>query len=56
MRNGWRHARYVLGGEIFYAEGADLSSTVFALLGFLSPSNRGSLATVMIVCWTFFGG
>ena len=29
---------------------------VFALLGFLSPSNRGSLATVMIVCWTFFGG
>ncbi|KAH9929506.1 endosomal P24A protein [Epithele typhae] len=29
---------------------------VFALLGFLSPSNRGSLATVMVVCWTFFGG
>jgi transmembrane 9 superfamily protein 2/4 len=29
---------------------------VFALFGFLSPSNRGSLATVMIVCWTFFGG
>ncbi|KAF8893778.1 hypothetical protein BD779DRAFT_1435639 [Infundibulicybe gibba] len=29
---------------------------VFALLGFLSPSNRGSLATVMMVCWTFFGG
>ena len=29
---------------------------VFALLGFLSPSNRGSLATVMIVCWTLFGG
>jgi len=29
--------------------------TVFALLGFLSPSNRGSLATVMIVCWSFFG-
>ncbi|KAF8131697.1 hypothetical protein EV363DRAFT_1217485 [Boletus edulis] len=29
---------------------------VFALLGFLSPSNRGSLATVMIVCWSFFGG
>ncbi|TFL04414.1 hypothetical protein BDV98DRAFT_562209 [Pterulicium gracile] len=28
---------------------------VFALLGFLSPSNRGSLATVMMVCWTFFG-
>lgn len=30
--------------------------SVFALLGFLSPSNRGSLATVMMVCWTFFGG
>jgi len=29
---------------------------VFALLGFLSPSNRGSLATVMMVCWTFFAG
>ncbi|KAL4078366.1 hypothetical protein V8B97DRAFT_1936920 [Scleroderma yunnanense] len=29
---------------------------VFALLGFLSPSNRGSLATVMMVCWSFFGG
>ncbi|KAG8940938.1 hypothetical protein FRC03_004962, partial [Tulasnella sp. 419] len=29
---------------------------VFALLGFLSPSNRGSLATVMIICYTFFGG
>ncbi|KAI0690896.1 Nonaspanin TM9SF [Cytidiella melzeri] len=28
---------------------------VFALLGFLSPSNRGSLATVMMICWTFFG-
>lgn len=31
-------------------------SLVFALLGFLSPSNRGSLATVMMVCWSFFGG
>ncbi|KAH9485413.1 Transmembrane 9 superfamily member 7 [Psilocybe cubensis] len=28
---------------------------VFALMGFLSPSNRGSLATVMMVCWSFFG-
>ncbi|GAA94687.1 uncharacterized protein L969DRAFT_623066 [Mixia osmundae IAM 14324] len=28
---------------------------IFALLGFLSPSNRGLLPTVMIVCWTFFG-
>jgi len=30
-------------------------NSVFALLGFLSPSNRGSLATVMMICWTFFG-
>ncbi|TCD69794.1 hypothetical protein EIP91_006107 [Steccherinum ochraceum] len=29
---------------------------VFALFGFLSPSNRGSLATVMMICWTLFGG
>ncbi|KAF9303274.1 hypothetical protein BGZ74_004074 [Mortierella antarctica] len=28
---------------------------VFAALGFLSPSNRGSLATVMIVFYMFFG-
>ncbi|GAA5874032.1 hypothetical protein JCM3774_001589 [Rhodotorula dairenensis] len=27
----------------------------FALLGFLSPSNRGALSTVMVVCWTLFG-
>ena len=32
-----------------------LGYLVFALLGFLSPSNRGSLATVMMICWTFFG-
>ncbi|BGP00363.1 Transmembrane 9 super member 2 [Rhodotorula toruloides] len=28
---------------------------LFALLGFLSPSNRGALTTVMIICWTLFG-
>ncbi|POV99757.1 hypothetical protein PSHT_13404 [Puccinia striiformis] len=27
---------------------------VFALFGFLSPANRGSLSTVMIVTWTLF--
>jgi transmembrane 9 superfamily protein 2/4 len=27
----------------------------FALLGFLSPSNRGSLSTVMIILYTIFG-
>ncbi|WWC73426.1 uncharacterized protein I206_107393 [Kwoniella pini CBS 10737] len=28
---------------------------IFALFGFLSPSNRGSLATVLLICWTLFG-
>ncbi|TBU45895.1 endosomal P24A protein [Dichomitus squalens] len=46
--------------SILVGNGAQLCAMVgvtlvFALLGFLSPSNRGSLATVMIVCWTFFG-
>ncbi|KAJ7579168.1 endosomal P24A protein [Mycena floridula] len=46
---------------VMVGNGAQLCSMVgitlvFALLGFLSPSNRGSLATVMMVCWTFFGG
>ncbi|SCZ89943.1 BZ3500_MvSof-1268-A1-R1_Chr9g10649 [Microbotryum saponariae] len=30
--------------------------SVFAHLGFLSPSNRGSLSTVMIITFSFFGG
>ena len=28
---------------------------VFALLGFLSPSNRGALTTVMIILYVLFG-
>ncbi|SCV69947.1 BQ2448_1341 [Microbotryum intermedium] len=32
-----------------------IDRTVFALLGFLSPSNRGSLSTVMIITFSFFG-
>lgn len=32
-----------------------LVTLLFALLGFLSPSNRGSLGTVMIVTWCLFG-
>lgn len=32
-----------------------LVTLVFALFGFLSPSNRGSLGTVMIVTWCLFG-
>ncbi|KAJ3489286.1 hypothetical protein NLI96_g2208 [Meripilus lineatus] len=46
--------------SILVGNGAQLCAMVgvtlvFALLGFLSPSNRGSLATVMMICWTFFG-
>lgn len=32
-----------------------LVTLLFALLGFLSPSNRGSLGTVMVVTWCLFG-
>ncbi|KAH9059126.1 Nonaspanin TM9SF [Lactarius vividus] len=44
----------------FVGNGAQLCITVgftlvLALLGFLSPSNRGSFTTVMMICWTFFG-
>lgn len=35
--------------------GMSLVTLLFALLGFLSPSNRGSLGTVMVVTWCFFG-
>ncbi|KAJ2918522.1 hypothetical protein MD484_g1852, partial [Candolleomyces efflorescens] len=46
--------------SVLVGNGAQLCSMVgvtlvFALLGFLSPSNRGSLATVMMVCWSLFG-
>ena len=40
---------------IFFMFSRTWRMIVFALLGFLSPSNRGALATVMIVCWSFFG-
>ncbi|KAF6762985.1 endosomal P24A protein [Ephemerocybe angulata] len=47
--------------SVLVGNGAQLCSMVgvtlvFALFGFLSPSNRGSLATVMMVCWSLFGG
>ncbi|KAG8756714.1 hypothetical protein FRC12_010483 [Ceratobasidium sp. 428] len=56
----FRSPRYPLVLSVLVGNGAQLSvmvgvTLVFALLGFLSPSNRGSLATVMIVFWTFFG-
>lgn len=40
------------GVQLFFMAGATL---IFALFGFLSPSNRGSLSTVMIIFHTFFG-
>ncbi|KAL1310820.1 hypothetical protein AAFC00_001057 [Neodothiora populina] len=40
------------GAQLFMMAGFAIA---FALLGFLSPSNRGSLGTVMIVLYTFFG-
>ncbi|KAH8151483.1 uncharacterized protein LAJ45_04688 [Morchella importuna] len=40
------------GAQLFFMTGATI---VFALLGFLSPSNRGSLGTVMILLYTLFG-
>ncbi|KAH8828001.1 hypothetical protein DL96DRAFT_1601229 [Flagelloscypha sp. PMI_526] len=46
--------------SIMVGNGSQISAMVgvtlvFALFGFLSPSNRGSIATVMMVCWSFFG-
>jgi len=40
------------GAQLFFMTGATI---MFALLGFLSPSNRGSLGTVMILSYTLFG-
>lgn len=40
------------GAQLFFMTGATI---VFALLGFLSPSNRGSLGTAMILLYTLFG-
>ncbi|KAF9566740.1 hypothetical protein CPC08DRAFT_747235 [Agrocybe pediades] len=56
----FRSPRYPLTLSVFVGNGAQLAvmavvTLVFALLGFLSPSNRGSLATVMMVCWSIFG-
>ncbi|GME40370.1 putative endosomal integral membrane protein [Neofusicoccum parvum] len=40
------------GAQLFMMTGFTI---VFALLGFLSPSNRGSLGTVMLLLYTIFG-
>jgi transmembrane 9 superfamily protein 2/4 len=40
------------GAQLFVMAGCTIA---FAVVGFLSPSNRGSLATVMIILYTIFG-
>lgn len=40
------------GAQIFVMTGCTI---IFALLGFLSPSNRGSLGTIMILLYTILG-
>ena len=40
------------GVQLFVMTGCTI---IFALLGFLSPSNRGALGTVMILLYTIFG-
>ncbi|KAI3773332.1 hypothetical protein L1987_47857 [Smallanthus sonchifolius] len=40
------------GVQIF---GMTLTAMIFALLGFLSPSNRGSVITAMVLLWAFMG-
>lgn len=56
----FRTPQHAMALSVLVGNGAQLSAMVgvtlvFALLGFLSPSNRGSLATVMMICWTLFG-
>src|ERR1700733_13762586 len=53
--NDWDHFRF-MAPLIPVNSVADVRwIAVFALAGFLSPSNRGSLATVMLIFWTFSG-
>lgn len=40
------------GAQLFVMTGCTI---IFALLGFLSPSNRGSLGTIMIILYTVLG-
>ncbi|KAH7422147.1 hypothetical protein KP509_13G093100 [Ceratopteris richardii] len=44
---------YVGSGVQFF--GMALTTMVFALLGFLSPSNRGGLMTAMLLLWVLMG-
>ncbi|KPV71828.1 uncharacterized protein RHOBADRAFT_40167 [Rhodotorula graminis WP1] len=56
----FRAPRYRMWLCITVGTGAQMAAMcgvtlVFALLGFLNPSNRGALSTTMVVCWTLFG-
>ncbi|XP_068652047.1 transmembrane 9 superfamily member 7-like [Aristolochia californica] len=44
---------YIGTGVQFF--GMALVTMIFALLGFLSPSNRGGLMTAMVLLWVFMG-
>jgi len=57
----FRPPRWPMALSVLVGNGAQLIAMtgvtlVFALFGFLSPSNRGSLATVMLIFWTLSGG
>lgn len=56
----FRTPKYSVMLSVFLGNGAQLfvmtgATIVFALLGLLSPSNRGSLGSVMIILYTLFG-
>lgn len=56
----FRPPQYALALSILIGNGSQLFmmagfTIAFAVVGFLSPSNRGSLATVMILLYTVFG-
>ncbi|CAK1366975.1 Transmembrane 9 superfamily member 9 [Cercospora beticola] len=56
----FRPPKHALALSVLVGNGAQLFmmagfTIVFAVVGFLSPSNRGSLATMMILLYTIFG-
>ncbi|KAK0317692.1 Transmembrane 9 super member 2 [Friedmanniomyces endolithicus] len=56
----FRSPKHALALSVLVGNGAQLFmmtgfTIAFAVVGFLSPSNRGSLATVMILLYTFLG-
>lgn len=56
----FRTPRYSLALAVLIGNGAQLFimtglTIAFAVVGFLSPSNRGSIGTAMVMIYTFFG-